>query len=140
MENKIVVTKEKIKKYLKNYIYLTKIIKARELKWILGRGPSLKEWQEGINTVEIQAINLIEDKKLSELRFYKKYFDEYLFASKHIQDNKLYKYFIYKYIKNYEDIEIQNLLKEQEISLLDNELVNYLYINLKSEVDRYDKH
>ena len=57
MENKIVVTKEKIKKYLKNYIYLTKIIKARELKWILGRGPSLKEWQERINTVEIQAIN-----------------------------------------------------------------------------------
>ena len=39
MENKIIVTKEKIKKYLKNYIYLTKIIKARELKWILGRGP-----------------------------------------------------------------------------------------------------
>ena len=94
MENKIIVTKEKIKKYLKNYIYLTKIIKARELKWILGRGPSLKEWQEGINTVEIQAINLIEDKKLSELRFYKKYFYEYLFALKHIQDNKLYKYYI----------------------------------------------
>ena len=87
MENKFIVTKEKIKKYLKNYIYLSRIIKARELKWILGRGPSLKEWQEGINTVEIQ-----------------------------------------------------NLLKEQEISLLDNELVNYLYINLKSEVDRYDKH
>ena len=109
MEKKITVTKDKIKKYLKNYIYLTQLIKARELNWIIGRGPSFQEWQEGVNTVELQAINLIEDEKLAELRFYRNYIHKYMLVSEDVRDKKIYKYFIFKYVQNYNENLIHNI-------------------------------
>ena len=92
MENRIKVTKSKIKRYLQNYTDLNHLIKRRELKWILGKGPTLDEWRDGKNTVENQAINLIEDNKLKELRFFKNNIDKYLLILKNTKDKKLYKY------------------------------------------------
>ena len=43
MENRIKVTKGKIKRYFQIYTDLSHLIKRRELKWILEKGPTLDE-------------------------------------------------------------------------------------------------
>lgn len=136
MENKIKVTKGKIKRYLQNYTDLNHLIKRRELKWILGKGPTLDEWREGKNTVENQAINLIEDNKLNELRFFKNNIDKYLLILKNTSDKKLYKYIIFKYIKMNSDEGMQKVFNSNDLQILDEETINYFYINLKKELNK----
>lgn len=136
MENRIKVTKDKIKRYLQNYTELSHLIKKRELKWILEKGPTLDEWREGKNTVENQAINLIEDNKLNELRFFKNNIDKYLLILKNTRDKKLYKYIIFKYIKENSDEEMQKIFNSNDLQILDEKAINYFYINLNKELNK----
>lgn len=101
MGKRVIVTKDKIIKYLKMYKNLNNIIKNRELRWIIEKGPSFQEWERGKNTVEAQAIKLIEDKKLNELKFYKENLNKYIFILKSTYEKEYYKYIVYRYIKNY---------------------------------------
>lgn len=139
MKENEVITKAKIRKYLGMYKNLEKIIKKRELRWILEKGPSFEEWEQKKNTVEKQAINLIEDKKLNELRFYKINIKKYILKLNRLKDKKYYNYFLYRYIKNYPEEKIKELLKIEYNKLMNEKIINYLYINLKKEFNNYEK-
>lgn len=133
MNKKKIVTKEKIRKYLYSYKRLNSIIKARELKRILEKDPSFQEWQERKNTVEEQSLNLISDRKLQEMRFYKKQLDIYLNVLK-VVSKESHNYLLDNYIlRDRKENKIVNSKK------LDNEIINYLYENLYRESIKHEK-
>lgn len=136
MKGSIIVTKENIKKYLKLYNKLDVLIKERELIWILEKGPSFQDWEIGKNTVEEQAIQLINDNKLKELRFYKKNLKRYLLTLKNNNWKRYYKYVIFKYVKRYSNEQIKDLLNLYDIYDIDRKVIQYLYSNLKKEAGR----
>lgn len=136
MKYEIIITKQKIKRYLEKYKDLSGLIKRRERRWILGKGPTLDEWMEGRNTVEKQAINLIEDKKLNELRFFKKNIDKYLLRLKFSKDKSVYKYIIYRYVKEDSEEKLEKIFGKKNLRLLEEKSINYLYINLKRELKK----
>ena len=78
------ITKEKIKHYLKEYPYLSSKIRKLELNHIK-YGPTLDEFRQNINTVENQVIAMEEDSKLQEMKFYKQSISKYLFDDEIIE-------------------------------------------------------
>lgn len=126
------ITKEKIRRYLYEFNKLDKHIRARELRWILEKGPSLQEWQERKNTVEEQVIHLLEDKKLQELKFYKRHLDTYLNIMK-LTSKEEYRYLIENYIMK------GNKPLKRIYTKQDKEIIEYLYQNLCKELEQLAK-
>lgn len=133
MKRQISITKEKIKNYLKKYKNLKEMIEYRELLWILKRGSTFHEWQRGKNTVESQAINLIEDSKLQEYKFYKENLDKYLFILKHDYRKVYYEYVLHKYIHKYPKEMLRKKFRKYDIDKIERQIIEDLYICFRKE-------
>ena len=135
------VTKERIRHYLKEYPYLTSKIRQLELNHIR-YSPSLDEYKQNINTIENQVIAMEEDSELQELRFYKQSIDRHLYLMKINQDAKYYNYLLWNYMKRLPKKEIVKRLGfKTRVSLIkfDDEIINYLYLHMKKEADSNGK-
>lgn len=130
--SEVKVTPQKIKSYLKNYNHLDKLIKYREDMIIQGRGANLSEWKSDSKTrVDNQAIALITDYRLKEMKFYKihlinilKYLQKYIFIA--------YQFIYLKYLKQMTDDDISKALKINNIKHFDNIIIQYVYDKLKN--------
>lgn len=133
MENKFELTKDKIKQYLWLYKDLDSAIKERELRHIK-YAPNFSEFKQNINTIENQVIALDNDKKLQEMRFYRAVLDRNFCLIK-ITKDKLYSNFIqYRYIDKLSKREIKRKLNIKDITYVENEIIEYLYQNIRNEV------
>ena len=128
----IKVTPQKIKVYLKNYNDLDRLIKYREDMIIQGRGANLNEWKSDSKTrVDNQAIALITDYRLKEMKFYKihlinilKYLQKYIFIA--------YQFIYLHYFKQMADDDISKALRIKDIKHFDNIVIQYIYEKLQS--------
>ena len=131
-KNDFLVTKEKIKYYLKQYPYLDARIKQRELSHIK-YGPSLTEFRNNINTIEDQVIAMEEDNYLQEMRFYKYWLDRLIYILKVTEDSKYYNFIIWNYFKRLPQREIQKKLGHVLYKEIDEIVIDYLYLNMLME-------
>ena len=94
---------------------------------IQGRGPNLNEWKFDSKTrVDNQAIALITDYKLKEMKFYKinlinilKYLQKYIFIA--------YQFIYLHYFKQMPDNDISKALKINDIKHFENIIIQYIY-------------
>lgn len=133
MKNQIELTKDKIKQYLWLYKDLDYAINNKESIHIK-YAPNYREFKQNINTIENQVIALNEDKKLQELKFFKVVLDRHLYLIK-ITNNKIYYQFIqYRYIDKLPKRDIKRKLGIKDITYIENEILEYLYQNIRKEV------
>ena len=129
--SEVKVTPQKIKLYLKNYNALDKLIKYREDMIIQGRGANLNEWKSDSKTrVDNQAIALITDYKLKEMKFYKinlinilKYLQKYIFIA--------YQFIYLHYFKQMPDNDVSKALKINDIKHFEDIIIQYIYEKLQ---------
>ncbi len=135
------VTKETIRKYLREYPYLASKIRQAELNHIR-YSPSLDEWKQNKNTIEDQVIAMEEDFNLQEMRFYKQSIDRHLYLMRINQDINYYNYLLWDYMKKLPKKEIIKRLGLKsifELKKFDNEIIEYLYLNINKEAEKYAK-
>lgn len=125
----IKISPKKIRAYLRNYNGLDKIIANYE-KENIGIGPSFNEWARNDSSrVDNQAINLITNGHLKEMKFYKKqlfgileYLKKYFFMA--------YQFIFLKYFKKESDKEISKVLDINDTEYLDTIIIQYIYEKL----------
>ena len=133
MNNQIELTKDKIKQYLWLYKDLDSAIKEREFRHIK-YAPNFTEFKQNINTIQKQVIALDSDKKLQEMRFYKLILDSHLYLIKITKDKIYYQFIQCRYIDKLSKREIKKKLNIKDITHIENEIIDYLYKNIRKEV------
>jgi len=117
----------KIRYYLYNYKIIDNMIDERRTEIIERCCSNLNNYMKGINTVESQAIALIEDKKINELKRWQVYIKNILVFFRQ-KNPLLYKFIILKYFNGKNDEEIKKILKLnlRQIKYLDDKVINFL--------------
>ena len=117
----------KIRYYLYNYKIIDNMIDERRTEIIERCCSNLNNYMKGINTVESQAIALIEDKKINELKRWQVYIKNILVFFRQ-KKPLLYKFIILKYFTGKNDVEIKKILKLnlRQIKYLDDKVINFL--------------
>lgn len=133
MSNKI--KRKNIRYYLYNYSDLSKMIKERELDYISYLPISYNRFARGfssynIPTIENQALMIMQDKKLEEMKLYKKEFDRLVPLFKKVMPT-LYSYMCMKYFCNYKDEEIKEKIRLEDLRSIDNEVMKYFETNIR---------
>ena len=117
----------KIRYYLYNYKIIDNMIDERRTEIIERCCSNLNNYMKGINTVESQAIALIEDKKINELKRWQVYIKNILVFFRQ-KNPLLYKFIILKYFNGKKNEEIKKILKLnlRQIKYLDDKVINFL--------------
>ena len=127
-----------VKYYLYNYKKIDDIIEERRMEIIEKVCSNLSNYMRGINTVESQAIALIEDKKINDLKRWQVYIKNILVFFR--KKNPLsYKFIILKYFYKRTDDEIRKMLKLnlKQIKYIDNKIISLLIkISEKENMER----
>lgn len=132
---------KKIEFYLYNYHKINLLIREREMELIDSVNVSNTAWikslKETNNTIENQAIKLVEDNLIKEYREWQVFLKKILVF---LCENKptYYKYLKLKYFLNKEDEEIRKLLKIdfERLKILKIKLIEFIYKN--ENKDKFD--
>lgn len=132
---------KKIEFYLYNYHKINLLIREREMELIdsvnISNNAWIKSLKETSNTIENQAIKLIEDNLIKEYREWQVFLKKILVF---LCENKptYYKYLKLKYFLNKEDEEIRKLLKIdfERLKILKVKLIEFIYEN--ENKDKFD--
>lgn len=132
---------KKIEFYLYNYYKINLLIREREMELIdsvnISNNAWIKSLKETSNTIENQAIKLVEDNLIKEYREWQVFLKKILVF---LCENKptYYKYLKLKYFLNKEDEEIRKLLKIdfERLKILKVKLIEFIYEN--ENKDKFD--
>lgn len=132
---------KKIEFYLYNYHKINLLIREREMELIdsvnISNNAWIKSLKETSNTIENQAIKLIEDNLIKEYKEWQVFLKKILVF---LCENKptYYKYLKLKYFLNKEDEEIRKLLKIdfERLKILKVKLIEFIYEN--ENKDKFD--
>lgn len=138
----IIVTKEKIRAYLRNYKDLDKLIKYRKKKIMSGK---IKPESNELNLGDFEDYDFLEDSvideqtfltstdyKIQEMEFYQKelmmifkYLKKYIFAS--------YQFLVLKYYLKLSNKDLKIATNIEKIEYIDNSIIEYIYQKLCEE-------
>ena len=138
----VIITKEKIRAYLRNYKDLDKLIKYRKKKLISGK---IKPESNELSFEDFENYDFLEDSiideqtfltsidyKVQEMEFYQKelmmilkYLEKYIFVS--------YQFLVLKYYLRLSDKDLKIATNIEKIEYIDNAIIEYIYQKLCEE-------